>query len=109
MISFPNCKINLGLHITSKRLDGYHNVETIFFPIHLKDVIEIIPSSNFEFTVSGLNVIGNENLCVKAYHLLKKDFPLPNIKMWLHKHIQMGAGLGGGSADGAFTLRLLNE
>ncbi len=112
MVSFPNCKINLGLHITGKRPDGYHNLETIFYPINLKDVLEIVPSENFEFTVSGLPVNGNENdnLCAKAYYLLKKDFPsLPPINMWLHKHIPMGAGLGGGSSDGAFTLKLLNE
>ncbi|HLK27384.1 MAG TPA: 4-(cytidine 5'-diphospho)-2-C-methyl-D-erythritol kinase [Puia sp.] len=112
MVSFPNCKINLGLHITEKRADGYHNLETIFYPINLKDVIEIIHSKKFEFNISGLKVDGNEsdNLCSKAYHLLKKDFPsLPDIKIWLHKHIPMGAGLGGGSADGAFTLKLIND
>jgi len=112
MVSFPNCKINLGLHITQKRADGYHDLETIFYPINLKDVIEIIPSENFSFNISGLTIEGtqNDNLCLKAYHLLKKFFPyLPPINMWLHKSIPMGAGLGGGSADGAFTLRLLND
>ncbi len=112
MVSFPNCKINLGLQVVGKRADGYHDLETIFYPIHLKDIIEIIPDNSFEFTVSGLAINGKEddNLCYKAYHLLKKDFPwLPNIKLWLHKHIPMGAGLGGGSADGAFALKLLNE
>jgi len=112
MVSFPNCKINLGLHITDKRPDGYHDLQTIFYPINLKDVIEIVPSENFMFNVSGIPVDGdqNENLCVKAYHLLKKDFSsLPPINIWLHKHIPMGAGLGGGSADGAFTLKLLND
>ena len=112
MVSFPNCKINLGLHITGKRPDGYHNLETIFYPISIKDVIEIVPSDTFQFITSGLLINGSsdENLCVKAYRLLKKDFPgLPPVKMWLHKHIPMEAGLGGGSADGAFTLKLLNE
>lgn len=111
MVSFPNCKINLGLHITGKRPDGYHDLETIFYPIHIKDVVEIISSDTFQFTTSGLPVNGNagDNLCVKAYWLLKKDFPgLPMVHMWLHKHIPMGAGLGGGSADAAFTLKLLN-
>lgn len=112
MICFPNCKINLGLHVTGKRPDGYHHLESVFYPINMKDIIEIIPSDTSQFAVSGLTVEGkaDDNLCVKAYHLLKKDFPqLPPIKMWLHKHIPMGAGLGGGSADGAFTLKLLND
>ncbi|WP_462263062.1 4-(cytidine 5'-diphospho)-2-C-methyl-D-erythritol kinase [Ferruginibacter sp.] len=113
MIVFPNCKINLGLHILSKRQDGFHNLETVFYPIALKDALEIIPSpaSSIEFTGSGLTVDGKEddNICIKAYQLLKRDFPqLPFIKMHLHKAIPMGAGLGGGSADGAFTLQLLN-
>ena len=116
MVVFPNCKINLGLHIVSKRQDGFHNIETVFYPINVKDALEIIPSHNTSeaiiFTSSGLIVDGNtsDNICIKAYHLLKKDFPqLPNIKMHLHKAIPMGAGLGGGSADGAFTLTLLNQ
>ena len=116
MIVFPNCKINLGLHILNKREDGFHNLETVFYPVGLKDVLEIIPSHNadniIEFTSSGLIVDGNmdDNICIKAYYLLKKDFPeLPQIKMHLHKAIPMGAGLGGGSADAAFTLQLLNK
>lgn len=113
MLLFPNCKINLGLHILNKREDGFHNLETVFYPIALKDALEIIPSpgSSITFTGSGLIVDGKEddNICLKAYHLLKRDFPqLPFIKMHLHKAIPMGAGLGGGSADGAFTLQLLN-
>jgi len=115
MLAFPNCKINLGLHILNKREDGFHNLETVFYPVALKDALEIIPAHNtntdIEFTVTGLPVDGNEddNICIKAYHLLKKDFPqLPNVKMHLHKAIPMGAGLGGGSADGAFTFQLLN-
>ncbi len=112
MICFPNCKINLGLHITGRRPDGYHDLESVFYPVKIKDVIEIIPSDSFQFTVSGTEIAGdkNKNLCTKAYYLLKKNFPsLPDIEMWLHKHIPMGAGLGGGSADGAFTLKLLND
>jgi len=116
MIVFPNCKINLGLHILQKRNDGFHDLETIFYPISLQDALEIIqhphPSTGIEFSTSGLKVDGNisDNICIKAYHLLKKDFPeLPAIKMHLHKTIPMGAGLGGGSADGAFTLTLLNK
>jgi 4-diphosphocytidyl-2-C-methyl-D-erythritol kinase len=125
MVVFPNAKINLGLNIIQKRSDGYHDLETIFYPVMIKDALEIIQHNTdcdisgiqsnelqIEFTCSGLSVEGdqNSNLCVKAYHLLKKDFPkLPAIKMHLHKHIPMGAGLGGGSADGAFTLKLLNQ
>ena len=114
MIVFPNCKINLGLHILNKREDGFHNLETVFYPVDLKDALEIIPAPNstIEFSGSGLTVDGKEadNICIKAYQLLKRDFrQLSFIKMHLHKAIPMGAGLGGGSADGAFTLQLLNK
>lgn len=115
MITFPNCKINLGLYIVSKRADGFHNLETIFYPIPLKDALEVIhdsssPSTGVTFISSGIKVESEANICIKAYQLLKKDFPLlPPIKMHLHKVIPIGAGLGGGSADGAFTLVLLNK
>ncbi|MBL0144548.1 MAG: 4-(cytidine 5'-diphospho)-2-C-methyl-D-erythritol kinase [Chitinophagaceae bacterium] len=115
MIAFPNCKINLGLHILNKRGDGFHNLETIFYPIPLNDALEIIPSNSLNeiaYSSSGNKVEGNEedNLCLKAYRLLKKDFPnLSNIKLHLHKVIPSGAGLGGGSANAAFTLLLLNK
>ncbi len=109
---FPNGKINLGLHVTRKRADGYHDLETVFYPTLVKDVLEIIQADVVEFTMSGLPVAGNvnDNLCLKAYHLIKIDFPeLPPVKIHLHKVIPMGAGLGGGSADGAFKLLLLNQ
>ncbi len=118
MVTFPNCKINLGLNIINKRSDGYHDLETIFYPIQIIDVLEIIthPSHDqnqfIEYTSSGLKVEGdiNTNLCVKAFAILKKDFPnLPSIKMHLHKNIPMGAGLGGGSSDGAFVLSLIQQ
>lgn len=117
MIRFPNAKINLGLYITSKREDGYHNIETCFYPIPLYDILEVVrqPNSQNEdcsIHIYGLPVQGNadDNLCVKAYHLLKKDFPaMPSVEMHLYKNIPMGAGLGGGSADGAFMLSTLNE
>ena len=116
MIVFPNCKINLGLHILGKRPDGYHNLQTVFYPLPFYDVLEIIPVANStqlcELFLSGLPIEGNpdNNLCIKAYHLLRKDFPqLPAVNMYLHKTIPAGAGLGGGSADGAFALLLLNE
>ncbi|MBL7703152.1 MAG: 4-(cytidine 5'-diphospho)-2-C-methyl-D-erythritol kinase [Ferruginibacter sp.] len=116
MVAFPDCKINLGLHILNKREDGFHNLETVFYPLPFWDALEILPNSNsiseIEFTGSGLAVDGKaeDNLCVKAYRLLKKDFPyLPSIKIHLHKAVPMGAGLGGGSSDAACMLKMLNE
>ena len=112
MVVFPNCKINLGLNILRKREDGYHDLETVFLPVALKDVLEIVPSSNkTRINVTGI-AAGNpdSNLCLKAYNLLKKDYPqLPEIDIHLHKTIPVGAGLGGGSADAAFMLQLLNN
>lgn len=116
MIAFPNCKINLGLHILQKRQDGFHDLETVFYPVALQDGLEIIqndpPGNPIEFSSSGLIIDTGqeENICVKAYQLLKEDFPgLPSIRMHLHKVIPTGAGLGGGSSDGAHTLTLLNR
>lgn len=122
MLVFPNCKINLGLHITRKRQDGYHDLETVFYPLPLKDVLEItinqqpgtqgLEQDGLHFTAGGLTVAGDtaNNLCVKAWRLLKNDFPqLPPVQLHLHKAIPMGAGLGGGSSDAAFTLRLIND
>lgn len=119
MVFFPNCKINLGLSITRKRTDGFHDLETVFYPVQIKDAVEIIEGRNapgspeyVHCSVSGLAIDANtnDNLCVKAYRLLKKDFPaLPAVHIYLHKVIPMGAGLGGGSADGAFMLKLLNK
>ena len=116
MISFPNCKINLGLNILLKRSDGYHDLETVFYPLPLKDVIEVIKSAeaaaDIQFSATGHPVNGSleDNLCIRAYRLLQKDFPdLPPVKMHLHKVVPMGAGLGGGSANAAFMLKLLNE
>ncbi len=118
MIAFPNCKINLGLNILRKRSDGYHDLETIFYPLLLTDVLEIIECKQLErndpipFTTSGLTIHGDpaSNICVKAYRLLKKKFPaIPCVQIHLHKIIPSGAGLGGGSADAAFTLQLLNN
>jgi 4-diphosphocytidyl-2-C-methyl-D-erythritol kinase len=110
MIAFPNCKINLGLNIIRKREDGFHDLETIFLPIPFTDILEIISSDKTELTVTGLSVNTTDNLCIKAFNLLQQKFlRLPPIKMHLHKVIPMGAGLGGGSSDAAFTLNLLNE
>jgi len=111
MILFPNAKINIGLNITERRPDGYHNLETIFYPVNIKDALEVVVSDELSFTSSGLDIPGRteDNLCVKGYHMLKKDFDLPPVSIHLHKNIPIGAGLGGGSADAAFFIRLMNE
>jgi 4-diphosphocytidyl-2-C-methyl-D-erythritol kinase len=111
MIAFPNAKINLGLNIISKRPDGYHNLETVFYPIQIKDALEVIEAKEMSFESTGIEIPGyaNENLCLQAYHLLRADFDLPNIAIHLHKNIPIGAGLGGGSADAAFFIKLINE
>ena len=113
MVVFPNAKINLGLRVVAKRSDGYHDIDTVFYPIPFYDILEIIPSNkDVEFTFSGKEIISNinSNLCYKAYQLIKKDYPqIPSVKIHLHKNIPMGAGLGGGSSDGAFMLKILNE
>lgn len=112
MITYPNCKINLGLIIKSKRADGFHDIETVFYPVfELFDILEIIPSDEFAFSSSGIHVDGKteDNICVKAYKLIKQDFDIPPVKIHLHKQIPIGAGLGGGSADGSFTLKMINE
>lgn len=112
MISFPNAKINLGLHILSKRSDGFHEIETCMVPIPLRDALELILDKKPSWNSSGLAIPGDakDNLILKAEKLLKKDFPgLPNLAIHLHKNIPMGAGLGGGSADGAFALVLMNN
>ena len=116
MVLFPNCKINLGLHILSKRKDNYHNIETIFLPLSLTDILEVIVpesgDSTSSFSLSGIPVEmePRDNLCSKALHLLQKDFAsLPAISTHLHKNIPVGAGLGGGSSDATHMLLLLNK
>lgn len=115
MITFPNAKINLGLSITEKRPDGYHNLETVFYPVSLEDALEIQVSheseEKFTFHPYGMSIAGNpeDNLVVKAYLLLDKEYHLPPIDIHLYKHIPSGAGLGGGSSDAAFMLKLLND
>ncbi|MEJ7626796.1 MAG: 4-(cytidine 5'-diphospho)-2-C-methyl-D-erythritol kinase [Ferruginibacter sp.] len=110
MILFPNAKINIGLQITGKRPDGFHDIETIFYPVTVKDALEIISSDTFHFKVTGNALIDvHTNSSVKAWQLLRNDFPsISEINMHLHKNIPSGAGLGGGSADAAFCLQLLN-
>ncbi|MBR4336764.1 MAG: 4-(cytidine 5'-diphospho)-2-C-methyl-D-erythritol kinase [Bacteroidaceae bacterium] len=124
MIVFPNAKINLGLRVTGRRPDGYHDLDTIFYPIPLRDALEVVPMSTGQQvnestspqTDIKLHLVGAElegaiedNLVVRAYRLLKGKFPsLPAVEVWLYKHIPSGAGLGGGSADATFMLRLMN-
>lgn len=116
MILFPNAKINLGLHVVSKRPDGFHDLETVFYPLPLLDALEVInqPADKGPvcFYLSGQVDAGpdSENICLKAWQLIKEEFPsIPPLAIYLHKAIPTGAGLGGGSADGAFTLSLLNQ
>jgi 4-diphosphocytidyl-2-C-methyl-D-erythritol kinase len=125
MIAFPNAKINIGLNILSKRKDGFHNIETVMYPVVYNDVLEILDDSvafaskakkldkpnQIVFQHSGIKIPGkqDENICLKAYNLLENDFKLPPVSIYLHKMIPTGAGLGGGSSDGANTLKLLND
>ncbi|MBX2842395.1 MAG: 4-(cytidine 5'-diphospho)-2-C-methyl-D-erythritol kinase [Flammeovirgaceae bacterium] len=111
MIVFPNAKINLGLNITEKRPDGYHNILSCFYPVGWSDIFEIVPSNDFSFQSTGIEIPGDPdtNLVVKAFHMLKKKYKLPNVSIHLHKIIPIGAGLGGGSSDCAFAFKALNE
>ena len=147
MIAFPNAKINIGLNVVAKREDGYHDIETVFYPVLLQDALEIkpmrpldpaqlrkrleagllvqpddvflhyrilpkkedIPCCSLEMTGNEFPFSAADNLVVKAYLLLQKDFDLPSIDIKLHKHIPSGAGLGGGSSDCAFMISLLNR
>lgn len=113
MVSFPNAKINIGLNITEKRPDGYHNIETIFYPIGLCDKLsfEIAKGDETSLSISGIKIDGdpNDNLIIRAYNLLKNNYYLPSLNIFLEKNIPFGAGLGGGSADAAFMLKMLNE
>lgn len=118
MIVFPNCKINLGLNVLRKRNDGFHELETVFYPLPLNDILEIVylkkmtGKPGVPFSQSGIEIRGEQgnNLCLRAFWLLKKKFPnMPSIQMHLHKQIPAGGGLGGGSADAAFALQVLNE
>ncbi len=114
MILFPNAKINLGLNVVEKRPDGYHNIETVFYPIGLSDVLEVEPSetcTDYSFSSSGIAIDGDpeDNLIVKAYHLLRSGYQFSAVDISLVKQIPFGAGLGGGSADAAFMLKAINQ
>lgn len=115
MITFPTAKINIGLQVTERRPDGYHNLDTVFYPIPINDALEVIVAEGADYDcrlhISGITIEGDtdNNLVVRAYRLLATDYTLPPVDIYLHKHIPTGAGLGGGSADASYMLRLLNE
>jgi 4-diphosphocytidyl-2-C-methyl-D-erythritol kinase len=111
MLSFANAKINLGLFLTEKRADGYHNLQTVFYPVKLYDVVELIDAETTECIIKGIDIPGNadDNICLKAFKTLQKEFDLPSQQIILLKNIPVGAGLGGGSADAAFVIKLVND
>ena len=117
MIVYPNAKINIGLNVVEKRPDGYHNLETVFYPIGLQDILEIqeldtdVPDCGYRLKLTGSLLDGSpeDNLVIRAFKLLKHDYDLPPVSIGLYKHIPTGAGLGGGSADAAFTVKTLND
>ena len=116
MLTFPNAKLNLGLYITERRPDGFHNLESVFLPLPWTDALEMLPAPAGQpetgITLTGRPIPGNPstNLCVRAYELLQADFSqLPPVRLYLHKIVPIGAGLGGGSADAAFALRAAND
>lgn len=111
MVTFPNAKINIGLNIVGKRPDGFHDIVSCFYPVGWADALEVLRANTLSFTLSGLPIPGDENanLCLRAYKLLATDFDLPPVSIHLLKAVPIGAGLGGGSADAAFTIKALNQ
>ncbi|MDP4205232.1 MAG: 4-(cytidine 5'-diphospho)-2-C-methyl-D-erythritol kinase [Bacteroidota bacterium] len=114
MIVFPNAKINIGLNVISRRSDGFHNLETVFYPVKIYDILEVeedYSSDKISFSSTGLIIDGapENNLVVRAANMLADDFKLPGLKIHLHKQIPFGAGLGGGSADAALGLDVINR
>jgi 4-diphosphocytidyl-2-C-methyl-D-erythritol kinase len=110
MLTFANAKINLGLNLVEKRPDGYHNLETVFYPIRLMDVVELVDAWETSCITKGIAIPEDEdNICLKAFRKLQLDFKLPHQQIILLKNIPVGAGLGGGSADAAFLIKLVNE
>ena len=115
MISYPNAKINLGLNILRKREDGFHDIESVFYPVPWNDILEVVPQKtgkgSVSFSSSGIEIPSNggANLCEQVYNLMHEKYDLPSVKIHLHKQVPIGAGLGGGSADGAFTAVMLND
>lgn len=117
MICFPNAKLNIGLYVTEKRPDGFHNIETVFYPIGLSDALEFradnsISNSNYIFSQTGIKLgdcTPENNICIKALNLIREKYIIPPVEIHLHKNIPAGAGLGGGSSDAAFFIKMLNE
>ncbi len=111
MLTFANAKINLGLLLTEKRTDGYHNLQTVFYPIKIQDVVELVDADETSMVIKGIDIPGDaaDNICFKAFKTLQKDFDLPHQQIILLKNIPVGAGLGGGSADAAFLVKLVNQ
>lgn len=114
MVIFPNAKVNIGLNIIEKRPDNFHNIETVLYPIGLADILEIVENTDgsaSKLKITGVKIPGKpgENLCMRAYHLIAKDYPVPPVKIHLHKIIPMGAGLGGGSSDASFFIELISK
>jgi 4-diphosphocytidyl-2-C-methyl-D-erythritol kinase len=111
MLCFPNAKINLGLNVVRKRPDGYHDIETVFYPVPVKDALEAVAAPEDSFHITGMPVDGapEKNLVIKALHLLREKYAVPKVEVHLLKGIPSGAGLGGGSSDAAFMLKLLND
>jgi len=111
VILFPPAKINLGLQVLRKRVDGFHEIATCMIPVPIHDILEVIPNHPEQMIVSGISVGGdvNDNLCWRAYKLLKENFGIPDTYIHLNKQIPMGAGLGGGSSDASYVLIALND
>jgi 4-diphosphocytidyl-2-C-methyl-D-erythritol kinase len=110
MIFFPGCKINLGLNVLSKRPDGYHNLETCFYPVNWQDVLELVPADSYKLELSGVDLpVTGENLCTKVFNLMQQKYNIKPVHTWLHKNIPHGAGLGGGSSDAAAMIGAINE
>lgn len=119
MILYPNAKINIGLKVLNKREDGFHNLETLFYPVELADILEVVEGKELRMEQYGIGIpavagkselmVPEDNLCVKAYRLLKGDFDIPPVEIYLQKNIPVGAGLGGGSSDAAHTILAINK
>lgn len=109
MINFPTCKINLGLHILKRRQDGFHDIETTMLELPLNDILEVVESERSAFTTSGLEIPGTGNLVLDAETEFRKQYSIPTLAFHLHKLIPMGGGLGGGSSDAAFALKLMRD
>jgi 4-diphosphocytidyl-2-C-methyl-D-erythritol kinase len=111
MLSFANAKINIGLNVTAKRADGYHEIETVFYPVKVQDVVELTDARELTCVVAGQTISGamEDNLCYKAFRLIQADHAIPNQQITLLKNTPIGAGLGGGSSDAAHVIKLIND